>query len=452
MLPWQKLLAREGVDLPTISAVDAAFYHHLLEWSGKDEEFLFSWFKDKFLVHYVSIDKQALGRFLYEKYFNSPSQVQVYYGEGQKFLKEVEKESSAYNSAGSLDFKNAWSTFLQQYDKINYTYSITSWLAIEAWQHDFEQLLGKLIKRNKVEEKQALILQAAYRPWKKTTLIEIQDALLEGVSASELVGKYQFLRSWSIVWFRPLTEKWVQDLAPRKSEEQEINEKQLFDLLNPTVEEEHFLKIAPYMIFFKDWRDDLRRKQAYSWNFFFTSLAKHFGIAYNDLGYLMLDEITSAIAKNSFPTDLVAKRKKYGCIVTKNFATNAIVATTDIPQRYQTIADEVEQTLNQHEIKGLTAQPGKIRGKAIIVETYHDLKKIEDGCILVANTTHPNYLPAMHKAIAFVTNEGGVVSHAAIVARELKKPCIVGTKNATKILQNGDLIEVDADNGIVRLV
>ena len=183
-------------------------------------------------------------------------------------------------------------TFLSNTIK-SITLTVLLWLAIEAWQHDFEQLLGKLIKRNKVEEKQALILQAAYRPWKKTTLI-IQDALLEGVSASELVGKYQFLRGWSIVWFRPLTEKWVQDLT--QSEEQEINEKQLFDLLNPTVEEEHFLKIAPYMIFFKDWRDDLRRKQAYSWNFLHFP-SQNFGIAYNDLGYLMLDEITSAIAK-----------------------------------------------------------------------------------------------------------------------------------------------------------
>ena len=70
----------------------------------------------------------------------------------------------------------------------------------------------------------------------------------------------------------------------------------------------------------------------------------------------------------------------------------------------------------------------------------------------MANTTHPTYVPGMHKAAAIVTNEGGIASHAAVVARELLKPCIVGTKTATKVLQDGDLVEVDATTGIVKKV
>ncbi|GEM_PF-2494024 len=87
-----------------------------------------------------------------------------------------------------------------------------------------------------------------------------------------------------------------------------------------------------------------------------------------------------------------------------------------------------------------------------IVSSYHDIKRVQDGDILVANTTHPNYLPAMQKAAAFITNEGGMISHAAIVARELKKPCIVGTGNATKILVEGDFVEVDANKGVVKVL
>lgn len=67
-------------------------------------------------------------------------------------------------------------------------------------------------------------------------------------------------------------------------------------------------------------------------------------------------------------------------------------------------------------------------------------------------TTHPNYLPAMKIAKAFITNEGGMICHAAIVARELNKPCIVGTKIATKVLKDGDLIEVNANSGIIRKI
>ena len=61
-------------------------------------------------------------------------------------------------------------------------------------------------------------------------------------------------------------------------------------------------------------------------------------------------------------------------------------------------------------------------------------------------------MAAMRKSSAFVTDEGGIISHAAIIARELKIPCIVGTKTATKILKDGDLVEVDADNGVIRIL
>ena len=66
--------------------------------------------------------------------------------------------------------------------------------------------------------------------------------------------------------------------------------------------------------------------------------------------------------------------------------------------------------------------------------------------------TFPNFIPAMEKAAAFVTDEGGILCHAAIVARELKKPCVVGTNISTQILKDGDMIEVDADNGVVRIL
>lgn len=66
--------------------------------------------------------------------------------------------------------------------------------------------------------------------------------------------------------------------------------------------------------------------------------------------------------------------------------------------------------------------------------------------------TNPDYVPAMRKASAFITDEGGILCHAAIVSREMKKPCIVGTKFATQILKDGDLVEVDADIGTVKIL
>jgi phosphohistidine swiveling domain-containing protein len=101
-------------------------------------------------------------------------------------------------------------------------------------------------------------------------------------------------------------------------------------------------------------------------------------------------------------------------------------------------------------VKGMTGSPGKAEGKVQIVEVDNTKIDFPDGSVLVCAVTTPNYVPLMQKAAAIVTDQGGILSHAAIVARELKVPCIVGTSNATKVLKNGQLVSVNADSGSVR--
>ena len=72
--------------------------------------------------------------------------------------------------------------------------------------------------------------------------------------------------------------------------------------------------------------------------------------------------------------------------------------------------------------------------------------------MLITVMTHPEFLPIMRQAKAIVTDEGGITCHAAISAREFKVPCIIGTKIATKVLKDGDMVEVDAERGIVRII
>jgi pyruvate, water dikinase len=80
------------------------------------------------------------------------------------------------------------------------------------------------------------------------------------------------------------------------------------------------------------------------------------------------------------------------------------------------------------------------------------LQHFKQSDILVAVSTRPDYIPIMNKASAFVTNTGGILSHAAITSREMKKQCVIGTTVATKIFKDGDKVEVDADKGVVRKV
>ncbi len=109
-------------------------------------------------------------------------------------------------------------------------------------------------------------------------------------------------------------------------------------------------------------------------------------------------------------------------------------------------------------IKGTIANLGKARGTARIlnandVEKTRELRKnFKKGEILITQMTQPNIMDIASRASALVTDEGGMLSHAAIISREMKIPCIVGTKVATKVLKDGDLVEVDANKGIVKKI
>ncbi|EGY80840.1 phosphoenolpyruvate synthase [Peptoniphilus indolicus] len=99
--------------------------------------------------------------------------------------------------------------------------------------------------------------------------------------------------------------------------------------------------------------------------------------------------------------------------------------------------------------KGLPASPGIGRGKVILIKDVSEINLVKEGDILVTEMTNPDMVPAMRKAAGVVTDEGGRTCHAAIVSRELQIPCIVGAKNATKVLKEGQTVTVDATRGVV---
>ena len=103
------------------------------------------------------------------------------------------------------------------------------------------------------------------------------------------------------------------------------------------------------------------------------------------------------------------------------------------------------------DVVGVSGYPGHVCGRVRIVADPRGVT-LEPDEILVCNMTSPHYILLMQQACGIITNRGGVLSHAGIIARELKKPTILATSNATEILQNGDMIELDAVNGIATLL
>jgi len=136
------------------------------------------------------------------------------------------------------------------------------------------------------------------------------------------------------------------------------------------------------------------------------------------------------------------------------------VVACRLPEEYYSFLshEEARKVRNQlfsysematQQLKGMPACSGKFTGKVRIIKNVSQIDKIQAGEVLVAPMTTVNYVPAMKKAGAIVTDLGGITCHAAIVSRELGIPCIIGTKVATQILKNGDMVEVNADHGTV---
>lgn len=202
---------------------------------------------------------------------------------------------------------------------------------------------------------------------------------------------------------------------------------------------------------FNAWQDE-RKKGTFWATHYFSVLMEEFSrrtkYTVEQLKYAFPPEMADVLAQTIDPVEL-DQRIEYVMII---WTLDKYDYITD-----KALIDKLDKIgtgeyAHATELKGFAAQLGKVSGKVKIVESVEEISKVEEGDILVAVMTRPDYLPAMKKAAAFVTDEGGITCHAAIVARELKKPCIVGTKIATKTFKDGDMVEVDASNGVVKII
>ncbi|HJJ26482.1 MAG TPA: phosphoenolpyruvate synthase [Methanocorpusculum sp.] len=100
-------------------------------------------------------------------------------------------------------------------------------------------------------------------------------------------------------------------------------------------------------------------------------------------------------------------------------------------------------------LQGYGASPGLVSGKVCIVMDVRETSKVQEGDIMVATMTNPDMVPAMKKVAGIITDEGGMTCHAAIVSRELGTPAVVGTKQATKILKDGQIVTIDGEKGLI---
>jgi len=211
----------------------------------------------------------------------------------------------------------------------------------------------------------------------------------------------------------------------------------------------NLLLAANRFSYLKEMRDDYRRPVYLAFQPFWNEVAKRTGLTFKDANYLVEDELFLAIKNPSEKYRDLARERANG------YALELLDGKFSIYSDKKKIGEllsMVEEKFEQQEISGSPAFLGKATGRVKIIYRKEEFTKFNDGDILVTPMTHPEFLPMMRKAVAFVTDEGGITCHAAIVAREMKRPCIIGTKNATKVLKDGDMVEVDAEKGIVKIL
>ncbi len=220
-----------------------------------------------------------------------------------------------------------------------------------------------------------------------------------------------------------------------------------------TKEDQKLIKVLKAYAYVSIFADEIFHRVGFLMRPLINEIAKRSYLSYNQVIQLTSAEIIQALEGNLNPKTAqeVNQRIKDFGFAYENGQTKVLVGQ-ELAEFVTVFEKEKKDLRNITKLQGQSASPGKVEGIVSILKSTEDVGKFVRGHVLVAKYTSPPYVPAMEKASAIVTNEGGMLSHAAIVSREFRKPCVVGTKIATDVLRDGDLISVDADLGVVKIL
>lgn len=239
--------------------------------------------------------------------------------------------------------------------------------------------------------------------------------------------------------------------AENRAEEVKSRHRYLVSRLHISSYYRRLFRQARYIVWLKGYRKDCMYFGAYIANEFLREMARRLYISFRQAEFLTWAEYRRALLGKKFNPKELSARFQY-CLMWGEKGKVKIVTGDRARKLAKRIIKWKKRARRVSFLRGQTASPGKARGKVKIIEMVADLPKMNEGDIMLSETTYPALVPAMKQAAAIVTNVGGLTCHAAIVSRELKKPCVVGTKIATEVLRDGDEVEVDANKGIVKVI
>lgn len=224
-----------------------------------------------------------------------------------------------------------------------------------------------------------------------------------------------------------------------------------------TPEERKLARYLQKMMEFRDWRKDYFSKLLVC---SFRLAEKYFDHHQLDKKYVLFSSIDELFRGEKYfkglQSELIRRSRGISVLVSYNGTARIeynYVQNKKIIDKYFVQQEKDAVAIKNKTIAGQTGSPGMAKGRVRIINSLEaDRGKFKKGEILVTGMTRPEFVPLMSMASAIITDEGGITCHAAIISRELGIPCVIGTRVATKILHNRDLVEVDADKGVVRII
>lgn len=378
--------------------------------------------------------------------------------DGNKYL-ETAKKIAKINlwELTNYDLKNL---YLDYQEKL-FHYSLFTWSAFILNNYVAERamlILDPYIKRHRRDADKQDIYDALFSPDKLAAVLRLQEEVfkyhgkLDAKHFDNLYERYKWLSCLDIhnrPWTKKEFDRHIKTFAKTEGKKK-LNFSKIADELKIKNDDLEYLLMAKRFVYIKDARDDYRRRGVYFAVPLFKEIARRMHLNTDDVSYLQAKEILKFLEGKIKISPAIPRERKRGFILYLNVKQELIcLQGKNIPTALHLLKLTMEKK-ELKELKGMVASKGTVDGIVTIVRGIKDLKKVKQGNILVAVTTHPDYVPAMRLAAAIVTDEGGITSHAAIVSREFGIPCIVGTKHSTSLLKDGDRIHVDAVNGIVK--
>jgi phosphoenolpyruvate synthase/pyruvate phosphate dikinase len=355
-----------------------------------------------------------------------------------------QSDIAALPTANLIDTSALWSLY-EKHIAIESAISAATWIMFTTFLDAMTTVLTQNLTLYFDTKKVVDILEALSKPIELTPLECYENDLVHYRTSptesfkNEIIEKYKHIGMFDIF----SSPKVWDDHALRLSEARMTPPRKITSQVFPD-------QIQPLISLFctyadlKEWKNFWREQLSYKYFRLFQCIWEQLGCSLQEVSWMTFDEVESALLWWQ-----------------KNPVTNERRSDSIILFEHEKIEISIEKSLIQNFTNtyayssNLTGHPlgwGIVKGKTCIIISPDDYAKFTTSDVLVTSTIRPDQIHLIRQCSAIITNEWGLLSHAAIIARELKIPCIIGTKIATKVLKDGDLVEVDAENGVVKLI